>query len=98
MHSTGATAFCVVRAAKHIYYEFVIPHTDPDYLRSHPCNAGIWHLLGEVAVVFGFWAMVLMLFMSTLMVIAGTRPVLQFAGALVQITVDRLPRCPVPWC
>ena len=26
-------------------------------------HAGIWHLLGEVEVVFGFWAMVLMLFM-----------------------------------
>ncbi|SFL79126.1 putative Na+/H+ antiporter [Nitrosomonas communis] len=28
-----------------------------------PRHAGIWHLLGEVEVVFGFWAMVLMLFM-----------------------------------
>lgn len=27
----------------------------------HPKHAGIWHLLGEVEVVFGFWAMVLML-------------------------------------
>ena len=24
-----------------------------------PAHAGIWHLLGEVEVVFGFWAMVL---------------------------------------
>jgi glucose uptake protein GlcU len=29
----------------------------------HPRHAGIWHLLGEVEVVFGFWAMVLVLFM-----------------------------------
>lgn len=29
----------------------------------NPRHAGIWHLLGEVEVVFGFWAMVLMLFM-----------------------------------
>ena len=26
---------------------------------SHPRHAGLWHLLGEVEVVFGFWAMVL---------------------------------------
>ena len=29
---------------------------------SQPRHAGIWHLLGEVEVVFGFWAMVLILF------------------------------------
>lgn len=75
---------------------------------SRPRHAGLWHLLGEVEVVFGFWAMVLMLFMFSItgkheattyletrnftepmfvfaiMVIAGTRPVLQFAGASVQ--------------
>ena len=31
-----------------------------------PNHAGIWHLLGEVEVVFGFWAMVLMLTMAAL--------------------------------
>ncbi|MBD9405603.1 putative Na+/H+ antiporter [Acidovorax sp. ACV02] len=31
-----------------------------------PKHAGIWHLLGEVEVVFGFWALVLMLFMFSL--------------------------------
>ena len=30
---------------------------------AHPAHAGLWHLLGEVEVVFGFWAMVLMLVM-----------------------------------
>jgi len=30
----------------------------------HPNHAGLWHLLGEVEVVFGFWAMVLLLFMA----------------------------------
>ena len=29
----------------------------------HPAHAGIFHLLGEVEAVFGFWAMVLTLFM-----------------------------------
>jgi hypothetical protein len=33
-----------------------LAHTDSQH-------AGIWHLLAEVEVVFGFWAMVLMLFM-----------------------------------
>jgi hypothetical protein len=30
----------------------------------HPRHAGLFHLLGEVEVVFGFWAAVLMLFMA----------------------------------
>lgn len=30
---------------------------------TQPRHAGLWHLLGEVEIVFGFWAMVLMLFM-----------------------------------
>lgn len=29
---------------------------------SHPQHAGLWHLLGEVEVVFGFWSFVLMAF------------------------------------
>ncbi|WP_269531123.1 putative Na+/H+ antiporter [Chitinimonas sp. BJYL2] len=34
---------------------------------SKPQHAGVWHLLGEVEVVFGFWAMVLMGFMLVLL-------------------------------
>lgn len=75
---------------------------------TRPRHAGIWHLLGEVEVVFGFWAMVLMLwmfgiegqekavayldsrnfteplFVFAIMVMAGTRPILQCAGVLVR--------------
>ncbi len=29
-----------------------------------PAHAGIWHMLGEVEVVFGFWAMVLILYLT----------------------------------
>ncbi|MDP1655524.1 MAG: putative Na+/H+ antiporter [Hylemonella sp.] len=78
-------------------------------------HAGIWHLLGEVEVVFGFWAMVLVLFMFgisgkqeatayldsrnfteplfvfAIMVIAGTRPILQFAGAAVRFVARYVP-------
>lgn len=80
---------------------------------KNPRHAGIWHLLGEVEVVFGFWAMILMLFMFgisgkqeatayldsrnftepmfvfAIMVIAGTRPILQVAGSAVS-TLTRL--------
>jgi hypothetical protein len=31
---------------------------------THPRHAGLWHLLGEVEVVFGFWAVVLLLFLA----------------------------------
>lgn len=82
---------------------------------THPRHAGIWHLLGEVEVVFGFWALVLMLFMFgisgkeqatayldsrnfteplfvfAIMVIAATRPILQFAGALVRFIARYVP-------
>lgn len=33
---------------------------------TSPRHAGIWHLLGEVEVVFGFWAMVMMVWMFAL--------------------------------
>jgi hypothetical protein len=80
-----------------------------------PRHAGIWHLLGEVEVVFGFWAMVLMLFMFAIngkqeatsylnsrdfteplfvfviMVIAGTRPILEFTALAVRWTARYLP-------
>ncbi len=80
-----------------------------------PNHAGIWHLLGEVEVVFGFWALVLMLFMFgisgktaatayldsrnfteplfvfAIMVIAGTRPILEFAGAMVRFMARYTP-------
>ena len=82
---------------------------------TQPRHAGIWHLLGEVEVVFGFWAMVLMVFMFfmlgkaeatqyldtrnftepmfvfAIMVIAGTRPILQVAALLVQLVARMMP-------
>lgn len=30
----------------------------------YPAHAGIWHMLGEVEVVFGFWAMVLIVYLT----------------------------------
>lgn len=82
---------------------------------TRPRHAGLWHLLGEVEVVFGFWALVLMLFIFAMagkqeatqyletrdftepmfvfaiMVIAGSRPILQFAAAIVALLAKVLP-------
>lgn len=80
-----------------------------------PKHAGIWHLLGEVEVVFGFWAMVLIFFMLAvngkqeamgyldsrdftepmfvfvIMVIAGTRPILNVTAASVKWIANYMP-------
>lgn len=107
----GATLFGVA-----LIHTFSTQHFE-HLARTRPRHAGIWHLLGEVEVVFGFWAMVLMVFMFALlgrqdalayldsrnftepmfvfviMVIAGTRPILQ----LVSQAVWKLARClPLP--
>jgi hypothetical protein len=82
---------------------------------ARPAHAGIWHLLGEVEVVFGFWAMVLVvmmfatdgatmatdyidsrnftepMFVFAIMVISGTRPILQTAMAAVRTVAHTLP-------
>lgn len=80
-----------------------------------PDHAGIWHLLGEVEVVFGFWAMVLVLamvalqgteaatryldsrnftepmFVFAIMVVAGSRAVLQLARSSVNTIARFVP-------
>ena len=82
---------------------------------TQPSHAGLWHLLGEVEVVFGFWALVLMLviffgqgtgqathyletrnftepmFVFAIMVIAGTRPILNLGTLAVQALARLLP-------
>ena len=85
---------------------------------THPKHAGIWHLLGEVEVVFGLWASVLMwcmflilgqqsaleyinsrnftepMFVFVIMVMAGTRPILQLTDAAVRVMARCLPLAP----
>lgn len=80
-----------------------------------PRHAGLWHLLGEVEVVFGFWAMVFLLFFAfaqgpdsalhyvedlkftepafifVIMVIAASKPILDFSGALMLRIARMLP-------
>ena len=82
---------------------------------TRPTHAGLWHLLGEVEVVFGFWALVLVvamfatdgatvathyldsrnftepMFVFAIMVIAGTRPILQTAMAGVRRVARAIP-------
>lgn len=82
---------------------------------TRTAHAGVWHLLGEVETVFGFWAFVLVLFMAlaygwgtssqyldslqftepmfvfVIMVIAGSRPVMQLAGDMVEVAGRLIP-------
>jgi hypothetical protein len=82
---------------------------------KYPNHSGIWHLLGEVEVVFGFWAMVLVsfffvysgheatiayleklnftepLFVFVIMIIAASKPVLEFCLFLVLRVTALLP-------
>lgn len=96
-----------------ILFALAIIHTFSTKYFEHlahiqPRHAGFWHLLGEVEVVFGLWAMMLILFIFALsgkddaitylesrdftepmfvfviMVIAGTRPILDFVAAIVE--------------
>src|SRR3972149_8824344 len=55
---TGATLFglAVLHTFSTRYFEH-LAHTQPGH-------AGLWHLLGEVETVFGFWAFVLLVFMA----------------------------------
>ena len=81
----------------------------------HPRHGGLLHLLGEVEVVFGFWAAVLIvvmalaqgttqavtyaesrsytepLFVFVIMVVAGSRPVLQAVNGAVTAAARLLP-------
>jgi len=89
-----------------VFHTFSTKHFE-HLAKVHPNHAGIWHLLGEVEVVFGLWAMVLVfgmialigmtptleyldslnftepLFVFAIMVVAGTRPILQASGFLI---------------
>ena len=109
-----------VQLAAAILFALAIAHTfSTSYFErlahQRPKHAGLWHLLAEVEVVFGFWALVLTiamfvlqgaeattryidsrnftepLFVFAIMVIAGTRPVLQTTSAVVSWLARQLP-------
>ena len=82
---------------------------------THKKFSGILHLLGEVEIVFGFWAMILVIFMFVLegsssavgyvdsrnftepmfvfviMVIAATKPILEFSEKIVVLMSKLIP-------
>ena len=101
-------------------FAFALVHTFSTQYFHHlahiqPAHAGLWHLLGEVEVVFGFWAMILLVFLVfyvgtehalgylegrdftepafvfVIMVIAASRPIIDFAGALLHFISRALP-------
>jgi hypothetical protein len=85
---------------------------------ANPAHSGLWHLLGEVETVFGFWALILLVFMMlasgwetasayldqrrfvepmfvfAIMVVAASRPVMQFASGSVRYFARLLPARP----
>ena len=109
IQSIGAVLFAV--AILHTFATSFFEHL----AHTRPTHAGLWHLLGEVEVVFGFWACVLItamfmtdgaaaamqyldsrtftepMFVFAIMVIAGTRPVLQTAMAGVRLLSQAMP-------
>lgn len=103
-----------------IIFALAVLHTFSTKLFAHlshvqPRHAGLWHLLAEVEVVFGFWAFVLVaalflvtgrtdaidymesrnftepLFVFVIMVIAASRPILEFCAAAVRGLAGLLP-------
>jgi hypothetical protein len=85
---------------------------------TQPAHSGLWHLLGEVEAVFGFWALLLLAFMAlaqgwaaaseyldtrrfvepmfvfVIMVMAASRPVMQFASDAVRLGSRAIPLQP----
>mgnify|MGYP001765988635 FL=1 len=111
-----ATPIQLIAAA---LFAVAILHTFSTKLFEHlahtrPAHAGLWHLLGEVEVVFGFWALILAavlfiddgtaaihyidsrnftepMFVFAIMVIAGSRPILQGVMGVVRCLIGLLP-------
>ena len=109
-----------VQIAGAVLFAVAIVHTFSTTLferlaRQYPSHEGTFHLLGEVEVVFGFWALVLVLFLFfavgreaatdyvdsrnfteplfvfAIMVIAGSKPILQLSTRLVEGLATLLP-------
>jgi len=109
MQLVGAVLFgiALVHTFSTKFFEW-LAHRRPDH-------SGLWHLLGEVEVVFGFWAMVLMfamvaiegtreagayldsrnftepMFVFAIVVVAGSRAVLNLAGKSVSAIARVMP-------
>ena len=64
MSPTGIEVISAVLFAVAIVHTFATRFFE-HLAHTRPTHAGVWHLLGEVEVVFGFWAMVLTAVMFT---------------------------------
>jgi len=109
-----------IQLAGAILFAIAILHTFSTKFFEHlahtrPAHAGLWHLLGEVEAVFGFWAIVLIVFIGVsagkdsaveyldsrnytepmfvfaIMVVAASKPVMQFASTLVRMIARFVP-------
>ena len=113
----------LIQSVAAVIFAVALVHTFSTKFFEHlahrnPAHAGIFHLLGEVEVVFGFWAMVLVvamfalsgkteavayvdsrnftepMFVFAIMIVAGSRPILELATALVRGFARLLPLPP----
>src|SRR5688500_6676088 len=112
-----------IEIAGALLFALAVAHTfSTRYFERHAhtrtAHAGLWHLLGEVETVFGFWALLLLAFMAValgwssateyldsrkfvepmfvfvIMVIAGSRPIMQLASDAVGAAGRALPLAP----
>jgi len=119
----GALAPHPVQLAATAIFAVAVLHTFSTRFFEHlahlqPNHAGLWHLLGEVEVVFGVWAIVLIAFLVlhegsrgalsylegqsfrepafifVIMVMAASRPVLDFSAAVLLWLARLLPLRP----
>jgi putative Na+/H+ antiporter len=119
----GALALHPVQVAATAIFAVAVLHTFSTRFFEHlahlqPNHAGLWHLLGEVEVVFGVWAIVLIAFLVlhegshgafsylegqsfrepafifVIMVMAASRPVLDFSAAVLLWLARLLPLRP----
>ena len=74
MSATPFELVCSVLFALAIVHTFSTKYFE-HLAHQHPRHAGLWHWLGEVEVVFGFWALVLVI---TMFALVGAKPAIEY--------------------
>ena len=117
------TSIATIEVLAALLFTLAVVHTFSTRYFEHlahtrTAHAGLWHLLGEVETVFGFWALVLLAFMAVaqgwtaatvyldsrrfvepmfvfvIMVMAASRPIMQFASDSVTVAARAIPAPP----
>jgi putative Na+/H+ antiporter len=117
---TAATPITTIEVIGALLFTLAVAHTFSTRYFEHlahtrTAHSGLWHLLGEVETVFGFWALVLLAFMTlaqgwtaatsyldsrrfvepmfvfVIMVMAASRPIMQFASGTVALAARAVP-------